>query len=145
MTKEQLKVEINKCERQINKCHSQFKDLDKKAKELDKAYEKLKSKYNEFGQKNSAKIGKISKILTEGQAVPMAKAIYNSMKSTYIGKDFQRAEQGFINAMEKIKVKRNDVYDEIDENKYRVKQLNERLIYLKHQLAAELAKGGVQS
>ena len=64
MTKEQLKVEINKCERQINKCHSQFKDLDKKAKELDKAYEKLKSKYNEFGQKNSAKIGKISKILS---------------------------------------------------------------------------------
>lgn len=145
MTKEQLKVEINKCERQINKCNSQLRDSDKKAKELDKAYEKIKSKYNEFGQKNSAKIGKISKILTEGQAVPMSKAIYNSMKSTYMGKDFQRAEQGFVNAMEKIKVKRNDVYDEIDENKYRIKQLNERLIYLKRQLAAELAKEGVQS
>ena len=37
------------------------------------------------------------------------------------------------------------VYDEIDEIKYRVKQLNERLTYLKRQLVAELAKEGVQS
>lgn len=145
MTKEQIKIEINKCERQINKCNSKLKDLDKKAKELDKAYEKIKNKYNEFGQKNSSKIGKIAKILIDGQAVPMSKGIYNSMKSTYLGKDFQRAEQGFIQAMEKIKVKRNDVYDEIDENKYCVKKFNERLIYLKHQLAAEIAKEGVQS
>lgn len=145
MTKEQLEVEIKKCEGQINKCNSQLKDLDKKVKELNKAYEKIKSKYKEFGQNNSAKVGKIAKILTDGQAIPMSKEVYNSMRSIYLGNDFQRAEQGFIQAMEKIKVKRNDVYGEIDENKYRVKQLNERLVYLKRQLAIEIAKEGVQS
>lgn len=142
MTKEQIKIEINKCEKQIDKCVSQLKDLEKKIKELDGAYVKIKSKYNEFCQNNSAKLGKISKILIDGQAVPMSKGVYNSMKSIYLGKDFQRAEQGFVQAMGKIKAKINDLYDEIDETKVHLKKLYEHLKYLKHQLATEIAKEG---
>lgn len=145
MTKEQIKLEINKCERQIDNCVSNLSDLNKKAKELDKAYSKIKSKYLEFGQNNSAKLSKLAKILTDGQSVPMAKELYNSMKSTYLGKDFQHAENGFVKTMEKIKIKSNDLYDEIDNTKYRKRQLEERLTYLKRQLAAEIAKEGVQS
>ena len=145
MTKEQIRIEILKCEKQIDKYNLQLNNCDKKMKELDKAYEKIKNKYNEFCQKNSVKIGRIAKILTDERDIPMAKDLYNSMKSTYLGNDFQRAEQGFVQTMEKIKTKRNDMYDEIDETKARLKQLNERLIYLKHQLAIEVAKEGVQS
>lgn len=143
MTKEQIKVEINNCERKINSYQSKINDLNKKVKELDKAYSRIKKKYNEFCQNNSNKLNKLGKILVDGSNVPMSKKLYENMRQMYLGTDFQKAEQGFIQAMDKIKRKTNDLYNEIDDYKVKVKKQQNQLSYLKQQLLIEMSKEGV--
>lgn len=143
MTKEEIRIEIQKCEAQIEKLRVYLRNMEKAARELDGAYSKITSKYDAFCQENFEKLDRISKILANEGAIPMAKAVYNNMRSIYLGADFQRAEQGFVQAKEQIKAKRIRVYDEIDETEIRVQRLNDRLANLKLQLENELSKEGV--
>lgn len=145
MTKEQIKIEINKCEWKINSYKSKINDLNKKVKELDKAYSRIKKKYNEFCQNNSNKLNKLGKVLVDSSNVHMSKNIYENMRQMYLGKDFQKAEQGFIHAMDKIKRKTNDLYNEIDDYKLKLKKQQNHLSYLKQQLLIEMSKEGVYS
>lgn len=144
MNKEQIKIEINKCEWKINSYQSKINDLNKKVEELDKAYNRINKKYKEFCQNNSNKLNKLGKILIDSSNVPMSKKLYENMRQMYLGKDFQKAEQGFVQAMDKIKRKANDLYNEIDDYKAKLKKQQRQLLYLKQQLSIEMMKEGAE-